>query len=286
MEFMLHCVDFIWEDAMAAKRKLNTPEMIEEVVRRYRSGEAASAIARAMGCTQHTVMARLMALGIERHPSDTFTRRVFSPQEDRRVAERYRSGETADAIAESVGCDKSAVLGALRRAGEPVRNGGRPVSNITAEMASEMLRMYDAGQSRGAIARQFGLHDNAVKRILRTHARKIEARRGRENHHAWKGGAYIDNAGYRRIRLEKNDPFVSMCNSNDYVMEHRWVMAKALGRLLHDGESVHHVDGDRLNNELSNLQLRQGNHGKGARFMCLDCGSHNVKAVQLSTKES
>lgn len=33
---------------------------------------------------------------------------------------------------------------------------------------------------------------------------------------------------------------------------------------------------------ISNLQLRQGNHGKGAAFQCADCGSHNIKAVDIA----
>ncbi len=52
--------------------------------------------------------------------------------------------------------------------------------------------------------------------------------------------------------------------------EHREVMEKALGRKLLCTEVIHHKDGNKLNNELSNLQLfasqaehiRKG-HGNG-----------------------
>ncbi len=62
---------------------------------------------------------------------------------------------------------------------------------------------------------------------------------------------------------------------------HRLVMSEALGRPLLPGETVHHIDTDRSNNTLGNLQLRQGHHGQGATFQCGDCGGHNVVAVPL-----
>ncbi len=72
-----------------------------------------------------------------------------------------------------------------------------------------------------------------------------------------------------------------MRNRMGYVFEHRLVMARSLGRPLAPKETVHHIDGDRQHNDLSNLQLRSGRHGNGAVYRCRDCGSHNVEAVPL-----
>lgn len=57
-------------------------------------------------------------------------------------------------------------------------------------------------------------------------------------------------------------------DSNGYVLEHRIVMENKLGRMLRDGEIVHHIDGNQLNNSVENLQLTDkvsnGKHHHGS----------------------
>lgn len=62
-----------------------------------------------------------------------------------------------------------------------------------------------------------------------------------KNHKLWKGG-YTATNGYRYI--QKN---------GKWETEHRLVMEKMLGRKLNELEVVHHIDGDRLNNNADNL---------------------------------
>ncbi len=78
---------------------------------------------------------------------------------------------------------------------------------------------------------------------------------------------YVHN--YKWIRIDKSDPLYIMCVGNKggktgLLFEHRYVMAKILGRPLEKWEQPHHRDGNKLNNDPSNLELRIGNHGSGA----------------------
>lgn len=100
------------------------------------------------------------------------------------------------------------------------------------------------------------------------------------NHYAWKGGKHA-NKGYVYCWLAIDDPFRSMAKKNGSIAEHRLVMAKALGRLLKDHETVHHIDGDKQNNDLANLQLRSSAHGRGQAAQCAACGSNNVVFTEL-----
>lgn len=67
----------------------------------------------------------------------------------------------------------------------------------------------------------------------------------------WRGGKFISPAGYVFIY----DPENPMANSRGYVREHRLVMSKHLGRTLTEDEIVHHIDGDKSNNSINNLEI-------------------------------
>lgn len=82
---------------------------------------------------------------------------------------------------------------------------------------------------------------------------KLRVVRTGNEHGSWKGGRIVRSEGYVEIRTYSDSPFSPMASTKGYLMEHRLVMAKHLGRNLSSEEFVHHLNGIRDDNRLENL---------------------------------
>jgi len=106
------------------------------------------------------------------------------------------------------------------------------------------------------------------------------------NSPSWKGGRERTIQGYIRVRLPRNDFYSSMATKRDnYVPEHRLVIAKSLGRCLAKQEKVHHINGIKDDNRLENLELiSQANH-RIKTDLCSHCNLRkDIKARRMEIK--
>lgn len=96
---------------------------------------------------------------------------------------------------------------------------------------------------------------------------------GKQCKNEWVSKVYREKHGLPKItrRLRRTYIMVRIPASEGVpvheLLEHRYVMEQHIGRKLHKEETVHHKNGDRHDNSLSNLELFSSRHGPGQRVV-------------------
>ena len=96
---------------------------------------------------------------------------------------------------------------------------------------------------------------------IRFHNAHRHVPRGKESH-MWGGGKTI-SGGYVRIMSRGHHE----ASSSGYAFEHRVVMEKKIGRDLLPSETVHHKNGIKTDNRISNLELWSSRQPEGQRVI-------------------
>jgi hypothetical protein len=197
------------------------------------------------------------------------------------VLEQFKSGMTVPWIADRLDVPRDArgkrnlVYRRLQLAGLSIfgtPNQAKKPSPLSDKLRARAVEMYRSGMRMSDIKRKFGCAYTTIHGyITESGIRRV--------HHT---GRRIDPYGYVLIRV----PAMKGIRKWPYMPEHRLVMERHIGRSLEAHETVHHINGDKQDNRIENLQLRTGRHGKGVVQRCQDCGSFNVKAVPISEKET
>lgn len=259
--------DYTWQD---------TPDARAEILRLWHEDASVKNIARTVRTRDVNVSRVLREAGIEARLGGQHHR--FSRDQVTVMAAEFEGGASLAELVRRHGGNKVTVRDALRRAG--VNTNRRRAKFWTSERDAWLISERRSGRTIKSIADELGYSDAYIGIRLRR-LTPVPQRQG-ENHHSWTGGRSVNAQGYLLITPTSEEETLCPPMANGYVLEHRLVMAKALGRPLKSAETVHHIDGDPMNNDISNLQLRNGNHGNGVILRCRACGSHDVVAFPIA----
>ena len=150
---------------------------------------------------------------------------------------------------------------ALKKMGIPTPKTGRrhnPYSKCD-QNVDLVLRMSMEGCSLAEIGRKVGTVGREVKKFLERSGVVKKYDSGTANtgvrHYSWKGWT-TDHDGYVLIH-SKGHPQAR--KHTHYVLQHRLVMEHAIERYLLPTEVVHHLNGQKNDNRIENLQLFASN---------------------------
>jgi hypothetical protein len=123
-----------------------------------------------------------------------------------------------------------------------------------------MLNTKDYSRVAKAKKLWWKTHDTAeTRRKIGLSSKGRKGKRGIENHW-WKGGKWKSKRdGYVYVRLDPDTihPYAKKNGKGNsiYILEHRLIMEKFLGRYLLPEENIHHINGIKDDNRLENLKI-------------------------------
>lgn len=227
---------------------------------------------------------------------------MFGPQDECMTEELLRKlymeeGGTIGSVAKHFGCGGGTVYRALTFYGIPLKSRKEASRAVLRGEAKKLQDRDWLGKQLethkvGEIAKELGVSGYLVKKWGILHGlveidqvRSAQSKRGIADRYPegrkgpssgnWRGG--LTEGKYRYVWVE--------CHPNTgkpgKIQEHRMVMSQVLDRPLRRDEVVHHIDGNGLNNDPSNLEVKTRNRHVSEHFQA----SHEViQARKLITE--
>lgn len=197
-----------------------------------------------------------------------------------KAVQLYESGLNTKQVAQELGIGHTSAYRILQANGATIRFTKKL---ITQDTIDEIRQLVADGVGFRKIAKKFEIGHPTLRRIMAENGIESKYEWGAvgEKHGSFKTGKQINPQGYVLVWVDPSDPMHIMAKTDNYVLEHRLVMAREIGRPLKSYETVHHINGDRTDNRLKNLQLRVGQHGNGQVYCCADCGSRNIVQCEI-----
>ena len=129
----------------------------------------------------------------------------------------------------------------------------------------KMIKLYESGMTQEEVAKELGTTQKVIYSRMKEigYKARVAAKRNQfgERNDNWRGGRVKHSNGYVYVRQKEHPRALKM---GGYVLEHILIAEKCIGRLLLDGEVIHHINGDKSDNRPENLYIT--NHAEHMRL--------------------
>lgn len=181
-------------------------------------------------------------------------KKFFVSPEDLQAA--YQQFGSALKVAKHYGVSKKLVLNYMKRYGI-----GRKQRASLEQRRKEIQELSDQGLMTKDIAEILGLSYEQINKHISRNGIPIKR---------YHKGYTTNSAGYVFVK----QPDHPNANSKGYIREHVLLMTEKIGRALKIGECVHHIDGNKSNNNIANL------------ILMLDCDHRSLHSRQPRKRRS
>lgn len=192
------------------------------------------------GVHRDTILYQLRKNGIERRKKDVGSKKIDAVYKDPKwlYAKHHEELLSAREMAKLAGVDKGTIIFNMKKLSIDYRSRIESYELTKRQGKNKVLNVV-----RGKKHHWYGKKPTEKRRQS---AKKAIRKK-------WAGYKTKHNLGYYSIR----DP-----DTNELVLEHRYVMSDVIGRKLKNTEDVHHIDEDKENNDPINLFLfrSRGDH--------------------------
>lgn len=132
-------------------------------------------------------------------------------------------------------------------------------TKLTKNQEEYIVKEYDSGKGKFAkeLGRELGVNHQVITNCLRRNGVRVVKRWAKNTgskNGRWKNGKRMIK-GYLHIL----NPDHHLARKDGYVPVHRINAEKKIGRKLKNGEVIHHIDGNILNNNQNNLIVFKNN---------------------------
>lgn len=198
--------------------------------------------------------------------------------DEKNIIELYQKGLTMSQVAEKLGFSIGKVHKFLSKNGinKSVKTVITEARNNKYPLIDCLVDRYKNGESILDLNKETKIPLSVIrgelvrKGVIRTHTEglKIASSKGKLGGHS-KGVKFSEqakkNISNARLNWSKKHAKNKRINSKGYIefttgdnlgkLEHTYIMEQKIGRKLMDDECVHHIDEDKLNNNINNLAL-------------------------------